>query len=540
MKFKRIALLALSMIILWYICAPSALALEKSKNETVYTKLHHDGSVDQIYVVNQLFGDYTDYGEYTDIKNLSTTSDPTISGDKITFPDAYVKGGLFYQGTAQGELPMTFKIKYYIDGKSILAQDLAGESGRLKIEINYGVNVNCDERIRNGYMAQISLTINLNKASNINAYDATTVITGSTLNVVGTVLPGKSGSMCLDADVSDFEMDAITITLLKGTFSTTDIKNSIDKIDDGFDDMIDGAQEMVEGTSELKDGVISLRNGVDDIDDGIAAIASAGEDMLQGINVYSSGLQEYTNSVIYVASGSFDFLAGLEKLSESGSAMAQGVSETADGLRGLSSSNADLKSLAESLLTSSDPSVQFLAQGTIQTLDALSGVSVGLDQASEGVSQYTAGVQQAAEEFQEYCSGVNLIAANSQQINAGYSEIMGGFDSYLAGIKSSASGIHRLYRSIKGLPGNIQELINGQIAFKEGITEAKDDISAQTKSFISDDSPSVSFASPGKNHPNSVQYIMMTPAISVPTKANPINKSEESQDFFTRLIDLFR
>ena len=49
----------------------------------------------------------------------------------------------------------------------------------------------------------------------------------------------------------------------------------------------------------------------------------------------------------------------------------------------------------------------------------------------------------------------------------------------------------------------------------------------------------VSFASPDKNHPNSVQYIFMTSAIERPTAETETGDTEEDENFFTRLNDLF-
>ena len=116
-----------------------------------------DGSVDRIYVVNQLFSEYTDYGTYADINNLSTTSVPTVEGDKITFPDEYVEGGLYYQGTMTGELPLTFDIDYKLDGKPTSAESLASAAGRLQLSITASPNEKCDPAVREGLMAQITV-----------------------------------------------------------------------------------------------------------------------------------------------------------------------------------------------------------------------------------------------------------------------------------------------------------------------------------------------------------------------------------------------
>lgn len=539
MKFKRIAVSVGLLIMSMFLFVTSAFAAEQ-KNETVYAALNHDGSVNEIYVVNQLFGDYIDYGEYTNIKNLSTLSEPIIKDDKITFADEYVEGGLFYQGTIKGELPMVFDIKYFLDGKQISARSLGGETGHLKIEIEYKTNYLCEKSVRDGFMAQIILAINMNNARNIDADDAAAVLTGSTMNVSYTVLPDESGKVCLEADINDFEMDPIAITLLKGSLSFGGIEDSIGEFQDGFDEMLDGADEMLDGTSELKDGVSALSDGVGSISYGMSKLKSSGADMLDGMERYSDGLAEYLTGIEALAPASSQIQTGLDNLSKNGAAVTAGITDIDDALYTLTSSTADLKALADSLQSSADPSVQALAQGTVNTLDSLAQLAAGLDQATGGLIAYTVGVTQTATQYKAFDAGINAAASNARGLNAGYNEIKDGFALYTGGIKSSASGIYQLYVSIKGLPDNIQELINGQIDFKDGISTAKDDISSQTEIFTKSDTPAVSFASPDKNHPESVQYILTTPGISLPKQAAAKEIVKAEENFFTRLAALFQ
>jgi hypothetical protein len=59
---------------------------------------------------------------------------------------------------------------------------------------------------------------------------------------------------------------------------------------------------------------------------------------------------------------------------------------------------------------------------------------------------------------------------------------------------------------------------------------------------VPDDDPPISFASPEKNHPASVQYILTTPAIEK-KKAEAIQQQEDTssnEDFMTRLAALFK
>ena len=520
MKFRKYLLAALALAFCLVMTTPTVLAADSDgpssgseKSETVYAMLNGDGSVSSIYVVNQLLGEYTDYGTYTDIKNLSTSSTPAVDGDKITFPDENVTGGLYYQGTMTGELPLTFGIDYKLDGQTVAAESLSGAAGHLELRVTASPNEKCSAAVRDGLMAQITVKLDTQYAGNISAPDATVVTVGKTATISYVVLPGESGTLTVDADIRDFRMDAITMTLLKGTIGASGIDEKLDEFDDGFDDMLGGADDMVEGATELKDGMSSLLDGMGSLSSGLNKLNSGGKSLVSGMSEYGGNLDTYLSGVQGLAQSSADIQNGLNGLSENGVAAAQGVSDISAGLSGLSGGSADLKALAQSLAGSDDPSVAALASGVLQTLGTVDGLAGGLESASAGLNSYVSGVSQAAVGYGQFHAGLQGLADGGSQLGGAYDDILDGVDDYTGGVSKSTSGAKKIYSSIKSLPDDIQSLIDGQIEFRDGIATAQDEMNEATSLFVPDDDPPVSFASPEKNHPDSVQYILTAPAI---------------------------
>ncbi len=542
MKLKRILVFAVVVALCLTMLSSTAFATDVSKNETVYAMLNSDGSVGQIYIVNQLMGKYTDYGSYSMIKNLSTNSVPAVSGDMITFPDKDVEGGLYYQGMMTGELPMTFNIDYLLDGKAVTANELSGAYGHLVISIKAAQNALCDETVRDGLMAQITAKLDTQYAENISAPGSTMVAVGRTVTVNYVVLPGEEGVMVIEADVQDFRMDQIAITLLKGTLAAGDINEKLNEYDDGFDDMLDGANDMVDGTTELKDGMESLTDGLGDLSSGLGKLSSGGDKLYGGIKEYGDNLGDYLFGVQSMVQPSADIKEGLNGLAQSGAAAAQGVSDISDGLEALSASDSDLKALAESLAGSEDPQIAALAAGTLQTLAAMEELSGGLGTASDGLNAYISGVQQTADGYVQFHGGLEELAGGAAQLSNAFGDIKAGAHDYTDGVTKSAGGAKKIYKSVKSLPDDIQELINGQLDFRDGILTAKEEMNETTSLFIADEDPPVSFASPGKNHPASIQYILTTPAIekkeNEPVSETPQDESAQ-ENFLTRFAALF-
>lgn len=48
---------------------------------------------------------------------------------------------LYYRGTSNKTLPVSISIKYYLNDEEIAASDLAGKSGKVKIEIQMTNNI---------------------------------------------------------------------------------------------------------------------------------------------------------------------------------------------------------------------------------------------------------------------------------------------------------------------------------------------------------------------------------------------------------------
>lgn len=112
----------------------------QTKEEVVYIMLDADGNVDSVNVVN-IFGkgEITDYGNYSSVKMLTSTNPISQDGDKITFVSDQDR--LYYQGTLDNaQIPWAVSIEYTLDGKKITPEELAGQSGALKIHVKITEN----------------------------------------------------------------------------------------------------------------------------------------------------------------------------------------------------------------------------------------------------------------------------------------------------------------------------------------------------------------------------------------------------------------
>lgn len=145
-KFCKAALILLAVLLVTScLFAASAAA----KEEVVYANLDKNGGVEGVYVVN-IFG-YSelvnavaanpaepvivDYGDYTSVKNLvSTEAIVKTGGDEYTIylnPEVPADGKLYYQGNTKNIIPWNIDVAFFLDGKEVSAEEIAGAAGHV-------------------------------------------------------------------------------------------------------------------------------------------------------------------------------------------------------------------------------------------------------------------------------------------------------------------------------------------------------------------------------------------------------------------------
>ena len=117
-----------------YTDAPSTLR----KAETVYVNLDNAGAVRTVTVTDWLHTDKgavaaTDKSDLTDIRDIKGSTVARKQGDALVWDMATTD--LYYQGVSDKQLPVSFSLRYRLDGKEMSAEKIAGRSGKAQIEV---------------------------------------------------------------------------------------------------------------------------------------------------------------------------------------------------------------------------------------------------------------------------------------------------------------------------------------------------------------------------------------------------------------------
>lgn len=113
---------------------------EIDKDETVYLISDASGNVNQTIVSDHLINrdksdTLKDKSSLKDIENVKGDETFSQSGDDLTWQAD--GNDIYYQGTSTAQAPVSQKVTYYLDGKEISPEDLAGKSGKVTIHFDY-------------------------------------------------------------------------------------------------------------------------------------------------------------------------------------------------------------------------------------------------------------------------------------------------------------------------------------------------------------------------------------------------------------------
>lgn len=310
------------------LAASSASGQDYVKNENVYARLDASGTSSDAYVINAFdvknSSDITDYGSYSEVKNLTDLSllEHTADSTRISAET----GKFYYQGALEeAELPWLFSIQYQLDGNKITPEDLGGNDGSLKISLNVRKNPKAKDIFYENYVMQISLTLDGEKCTDIVAPDASIADAGANRQLTFTLMPKTDAAYTIEADVTDFTMSGFSIAAVPYSMNIDTEGLGTDELTGQFSELTDAVAQLNDGTQKLSDGIRELNNGGNSLLEGSSHIKE-GVDLSSMLGQLKTGLTQLT-------AGYAEFHKGLTAYTDGVSAFSEGYTQYDDGLR---------------------------------------------------------------------------------------------------------------------------------------------------------------------------------------------------------------
>lgn len=395
---------------------------DADKDESVYLISDANGNVNKTIVVDHLKNKdkkdtLEDASNLSDIENVKGKEKFTQSGDKLTWQ----AGGkdIYYQGTATAEPPVTQKVTYYLDGKEISPEDLAGKSGKVKIRFDYTNTTSYTETV-NGEKQTVSVPFAAvtglvlgDGFENIEVTNGKAEVSDSSSVVLGYALPGLKDSlgikdkdldgdvnipeyMEMTADVENFSMPAAMTFVVNASdyvstdgIDTSDLDDMINDLKDASTQLQDGSKTLAEGTDTLSDGLSTLQSKLGTFASGVGTLQSGLKTYTDGVSTLSGGLNTLGNSTGALVSGADKLNSGAGQLASGSATLKDGLKSYTDGANGLAKGASDLDAGIGTLAEKSGT----LVDGATKLDDGASQLSASASSINEGIKSLDTGLK---------------------------------------------------------------------------------------------------------------------------------------------------
>ena len=414
----------------------AALAAEKTeKAETVYVFTDASGNTKETTVSSWIKNPekkatLKDRTELTEILDVEGDASYTKEDGGLLWET----GGedVYYQGSTDKKAPVSAHFTYYLDGREITPEELAGKSGQVRIRIDYE-NTAKEGDVYVPFAAVTGLLLDNEKVKNVTVDHGTVLSEGLNTIAVGFGLPGMSENL-QDSREKVEELLKDKSGLLK-KFRDLEIPDSVEITMDAEDFslgmcltmVISDWAELSEETGEEETGIAGA------LDEVVSALKEAGEKLSDGAKELAKGLKKADTSMPELTDGSHKLADGVKAYTEGADQADAGAAALAGGAKTLSD-----------------------GAGTLS--EGASEAHAGAGELLKGMTALLAGAKDAA-------GGAKTLQAGAKKAKSGAAELADGVKTYTGAVGQLAGGSKELYAGTKtagsGAAENLDSMSSG-------------------------------------------------------------------------------
>lgn len=259
--------------------APTA-AETPACDEAYYATMDYYGNITNGSVVKsyQMHGAdrVTDYGSYDDVINLTDSTQPTVKDGKLQFDfsGSQDKPSRFYfEGKTKTPftfMPWDLKLSYKLNGVDAKAEDLAGKSGLVEIDVDAVPNQSTGEYFRDNVTLEAVAAFNADDILSLKAPGAQVQLIGNLRVVLFMALPGEEQHFAIQVGADDFKFSGMTFLMVPATLSQldqiADLRDAKNKTEDSYH-AINNSMDVILNTLDGMSGSLNATaSGLEELD----------------------------------------------------------------------------------------------------------------------------------------------------------------------------------------------------------------------------------------------------------------------------------
>lgn len=476
------------------------------KEETVYVISDSNGNVTNTIVSDHLINkddqsSLKDMTDLSEIENVNGNETFTRDGDQLIWQAD--GNDIYYQGTTDKATPVTQKVTYYLDGKEITPEELAGKSGKVTIRFDYTNNEKVkttiagkEEEICVPFVAMTGIVFD-DSFKNIEVSNGKVISDGNNNIVVGYALPGLKDSLNVkdsdfdsdielpdyfevSAQVEDFSLEmTMTVAMNATNFISMDSSDATASMDDMLNTLTDATGKLQDGSGDLAEGMDTLKskmgdfsNGVVSLKDAISAYTDGTVTLNNGIGTLKSGIDTLADNVPALVSGVGQLKTGSDSAAEGAKNLAAGAAQVSEGVNTVAG-----------MLSGMGSTLDATKEGVYQNFAA--NANMDYDTAKATIASLQSAQDNLKEGIKAEVAAAAYLAGGGQKTDEGYLTAAGTANAYYSAVGSSLdmtiSNAAVASEVIDSLGDKIAALQNG-IGQVDGAVQALDGVKASLTS----------------------------------------------------------
>ncbi len=484
------------------------------KEETVYVIADNTGDADEeivsVWLKNsELTDELADVSELENIENVKGDETFEQFGDQLVW--AANGNDIYYRGTTSKETPVTEEIVYYLDGKEISPEELAGQSGKVTIRFNYTNNATVTEEVDGEtYEVKVPFTVVTglildDSFSNVEVTNGKLVSDGDKNVVIGLATPGLAESLNVEeadfsedvslpeyvevtADVENFELDMTMSVVMSGLLNNVDLTGDLDlsSVEESLEELTDATGQLVDGSGELADGLDTLNDsmttfvdGTNTLKDGISAYTTGASTLKSGIDTLYSGtttLQGNMESNAMV-SGAQSLADGAAQVSAGVTQLTTTMANMGDTVKGKFVAASGLDEATFDTLMSATGNLVAAGMSPSEIIAALDASTGGNGAAIYNLYYQYQGALSVVNVLSENASSLATLQSGAAQVATGAASLSSGVSQVYDAVVQINSGVAQLQTGAGTLISNNDTLNNGAQSLADGAVQIQDGVS---------------------------------------------------------------
>ncbi|MBD9199643.1 MAG: hypothetical protein EGQ09_21840 [Clostridiales bacterium] len=319
-----------------------------------------DGSVVKSYRTNGI-ATVTDYGDYDEVINLTDGTAPSQTGGKTVFQldESDLPNTFYFEGkTAKpfAQLPWTLSVSYTLNGVPAKAEDLAGKTGVVEINLDAVPNEGASQYARNNYTLEAMAVFNQDDILSLEAPGAQVQLIGNLRAVLFIGLPGEECHYTIRVGSDDFSFGGMTFLMVPATLSQLeeitklserkdDLEENYNKLSGSMDSLLDAMAAMTGSLNASASGLDQLNQARDIFSNGKGTIYSGTDALRADLSNLADVLEPVEGQITALSKTITSSKATLNSMVDTVKDLRKDLEDVEDALEDLRDGKGDLKAV---------------------------------------------------------------------------------------------------------------------------------------------------------------------------------------------------